>query len=224
MGKNSTVTSVRERLIVGISGASGVAYGIRLLEALAELGVESHLVISKAGQLTIGYETSLTPKAVASKADFSYPVGDIAAPIASGSFRTKGMIVAPCSVRTMSEIATGVTTTLLTRAADVALKERRTLVLMVRETPLHLGHLRTMAALAEMGAVLLPPVPAFYTAPRTLEDLVDHTVARALDAFGYDWPKAKRWGEGSAGAFSGEVCSGSPQKMRPKSSTRSKKA
>jgi 4-hydroxy-3-polyprenylbenzoate decarboxylase len=155
-------------------------------------------VISKAGQMTIGYETLLTPKAVAAKADFSYPAGNVAAPIASGSFRTKGMIVAPCSVRTMSEIATGVTTTLLTRAADVVLKERRTLVLLVRESPLHLGHLRTMAALAEMGAVILPPVPAFYAAPRTLEDLVDQTIARALDSFGYDWPKAKRWGEGSA--------------------------
>ena len=203
MGKNAPGTSLRDRLIVGISGASGVVYGIRLLEALTELGVESHLVISKAGQLTIGCETPLTSKAVVAKADFSYAVGDIAAPIASGSFRTRGMIVAPCSVRTMSEIATGVTTTLLTRAADVVLKERRTLMLLVRETPLHLGHLRTMAALAEMGAVILPPVPAFYAAPRTLEDLVDHTVARALDSFGYDWPKAKRWGEGpSRGARS----------------------
>jgi 4-hydroxy-3-polyprenylbenzoate decarboxylase len=200
MGKNATRTSPKDRLIVGISGASGVVYGIRLLEALKELGVESHLVISKAGQLTIGCETPLTPKAVAAKADFSYAVGDVAAGIASGSFQTKGMIVAPCSVRTMSEIATGVTTTLLTRAADVVLKERRTLVLMVRESPLHLGHLRTMAALSEMGAVILPPVPAFYAAPKTLEDLVDHTVARALDSFGYDWPRAKRWGEGSARA------------------------
>ena len=127
--------------------------------------------------MTIGYETNLEPKAVAAKADYSYAVGDVAAPIASGSFRTRGMIVAPCSVRTMSEIATGVTTTLLTRAADVVLKERRTLVLVVRETPLHLGHLRTMAALAEMGAIILPPVPAFYAAPKSLEDLVDHTVA-----------------------------------------------
>jgi 4-hydroxy-3-polyprenylbenzoate decarboxylase len=230
MGKNAAGTNAADRLIVGISGASGVVYGIRLLEALDELGVESHLVISKAGQLTIGWETALTPKAVAAKADFSYAAGDVAAPIASGSFRTKGMIVAPCSVRSMSEIATGVTTTLLTRAADVVLKERRTLVLLVRETPLHLGHLRTMAALAEMGAVILPPVPAFYTASKTLEDLVDQTVARALDSFGYDWPKAKRWGEGPAGAFSGEVVrsdsvrTGSPQKMRPKKGARPKKA
>ena len=194
MGKNTTGTGPKDRLIVGISGASGAVYGIRLLEALNELGVESHLVISKAGQLTISYETNLEPKAVAAKADYSYAVGNVAAPIASGSFRTRGMVVAPCSVRTMSEIATGVTTTLLTRAADVVLKERRTLVLMVRESPLHLGHLRTMAALAEMGAVILPPVPAFYAAPKSLEDLIDHTVARVLDSFGYDWPKAKRWG------------------------------
>ncbi len=198
MEKGSVKTGPKDRLIVGISGASGVVYGVRLLEALKELGTESHLVMSKAAQVTIGLETALKPKAVATKADVCYAVGDIAAPIASGSFRTRGMIVAPCSVRTMSEIATGVTTTLLTRAADVALKERRPLVLLVRETPLHLGHLRTMAALAEMGAVILPPVPAFYAAPHTLEELVDHTVARALDFFGYDWPKLKRWGESGA--------------------------
>lgn len=217
MGRNATRTAPPgNRLVVGISGASGAIYGIRLLEALGELGVESHLVISKAAQLTIRCETPLEIKAVAAKADFSYAVGDMAAPIASGSFRTKGMIVAPCSVRTMSEIAAGVTTTLLTRAADVVLKERRTLVLMVRETPLHLGHLRTMTALTEMGAVILPPVPAFYAAPNTLEDLVDHTVARALDAFGYDWPKAKRWGEGPPEAVSGGRRSSSPRKSRSK--------
>jgi 4-hydroxy-3-polyprenylbenzoate decarboxylase len=185
----------RPRLIVGISGASGVAYGIRLLEALAELRIESHLVMSKAAEMTIGYETALKPKAVAAKADYCYGIADIAAPIASGSFRTTGMIVAPCSVRTMSEIATGVTTTLLTRAADVTLKERRPLVLLVRETPLHLGHLRTMTALAEMGAIILPPVPAFYAEPRTLADLVDQMVGRALDLLGYDWPSVRRWGE-----------------------------
>ena len=195
MAKNSLGANPKDRLIVGISGASGVVYGIRLLEALNELGVESHLVVSKAAQQTVRQETTLSSKAVTAKADFAYAVGDIAAPIASGSFRTKGMIVAPCSVRSMSEIATGVTTTLLARAADVVLKERRTLVLLVRETPLHLGHLRTLAALAEMGAVILPPVPAFYTAPHTLDDLVDHTVGRALDFFGYNWIKAKRWGE-----------------------------
>jgi len=184
-----------ERLVIGLSGASGVAYGIRTLEACRQLGIESHLVMTKPAEMTIGYETELSPKQVAAKADYSYAVGDIAAPIASGSFKTKGMIVAPCSVRTMSEIATGVTTSLLTRAADVMLKERRPLVLMVRETPLHLGHLRSMTALAEMGAIILPPVPAFYAEPRTLSDLVDQMVGRTLDLFGYDWPDVKRWGE-----------------------------
>ena len=184
-----------ERLVIGLSGASGVAYGIRMLEACRQLGIESHLVMTKPAEMTIGYETELSPKQVAAKADFSYAVSDIAAPIASGSFKTKGMIVAPCSVRTMSEIATGVTTNCLTRAADVMLKERRPLVLMVRETPLHLGHLRSMTALAEMGAIILPPVPAFYSEPRTLSDLVDQMVGRTLDLFGYDWPDVKRWGE-----------------------------
>ncbi len=196
MRKSAAPPESKDRLIVGISGASGVAYGIRLLEALRELGIESHLVMSKAAQMTMAYETRVKPKDVAAKAGVCYAATDIGAAIASGSFRTRGMIVAPCSVRTMSEIATGVTTTLLSRAADVVLKERRTLVLMVRETPLHLGHLRTMTALAEMGAIILPPVPAFYAAPGTLEDMVDHTVGRALDCFGYNWPGTRRWGEG----------------------------
>ncbi|HEU0096128.1 MAG TPA: UbiX family flavin prenyltransferase [Rhizomicrobium sp.] len=184
-----------DRLVIGLSGASGVAYGIRLLEAARELGLESHLVVTKPAEMTIGYETKLSPKQVAAKADYNYAITDIAAPIASGSFRTKGMIVAPCSVRTMSEIATGVTTNCLTRAADVMLKERRPLILMIRETPLHLGHLRTMTALAEMGAIILPPMPAFYAEPKTLADLVDQMVGRALDLLGYDWPDMKRWGE-----------------------------
>jgi 4-hydroxy-3-polyprenylbenzoate decarboxylase len=195
MKARETAKNKAERLVIGLSGASGVAYGIRALEACQELGIESHLVMTKPAEMTIGYETELSPRQVAAKADYSYAVGDIAAPIASGSFKTKGMIVAPCSVRTMSEIATGVTTNLLTRAADVMLKERRPLVLMVRETPLHLGHLRSMTALAEMGAIILPPVPAFYAEPRTLADLVDQMVGRALDLFGYDWPDVKRWGE-----------------------------
>src|SRR6202789_1098974 len=185
----------KSRLVVGLSGASGVTYGIRLLEALRDLKIESHLVMSKAAEMTIAYETDLKPKQVAAKADVTYAVGDIGAAIASGTFRTGGMVVAPCSVRTMSEIATGVTTTLLTRAADVTLKERRPLILMVRETPLHLGHLRTMTALAEMGAIILPPVPAFYAEPKTLSDLVDQMVGRALDLLRYDWPDVKRWGE-----------------------------
>jgi len=193
MKARGTAKVEAERLVIGLSGASGVAYGIRLLEALRELGIESHLVMTKPAEMTIGYETKLSPRQVAAKADYSYAIADIAAPIASGSFKTKGMIVAPCSVRTMSEIATGVTTSLLTRAADVMLKERRPLLLMVRETPLHLGHLRTMTALTEMGAIIMPPVPAFYAAPNSLEDLVDHFVGRVLDCFGYNWAKAKRW-------------------------------
>jgi flavin prenyltransferase len=194
MEREQSAKSTPEKLVIGLSGASGVAYGIRLLEALRELRIESHLVMTKPAQLTIGYETALTPKQVAAKADHVHRIEDIAAPIASGSFRTRGMIVAPCSVRTMSEIATGVTTNLLTRAADVMLKERRPLILMVRETPLHLGHLRTMTALAEMGAILLPPMPAFYAEPKTLSDLVDQMAGRALDLLGYTWPM-KRWGE-----------------------------
>jgi 4-hydroxy-3-polyprenylbenzoate decarboxylase len=195
MARKPAENRQNDRIVVGISGASGVAYGIRLLEVLSELGIESHLVMSKAAEMTIAYETTLKPKQVAGKADKAYAIGDIGAPIASGTFKTRGMIVAPCSVRTMSEIATGVTTTLLSRAGDVTLKERRPLVLMVRETPLHLGHLRTMTALAEMGAIILPPVPAFYAEPRTLSDLVDQMVGRALDFLGYDWPVARRWGE-----------------------------
>jgi flavin prenyltransferase len=185
----------KKRLIVGISGASGVAAGIRLLEALKDLRIESHLVMSKAGEMTIGYETKLKPRDVAAKADHVYAIGDIAAPIASGSFKTDGMIVAPCSVRSWSEIATGVTTNLLTRSADVTLKERRPLILMVRESPLHLGHLRSLTQLAEMGAVILPPVPAFYAEPSSISDIVDQMVGRALDLLGYDWPDVKRWGE-----------------------------
>jgi len=188
-------TGPRPRLIVGISGASGIVIGVRLLEALADLNLESHLVVSRAGQMTAALETGLKPKQLAAKADFAYAESDIAAPIASGSFRTAGMIVAPCSVRSWSEIATGVTSNLLTRAADVTLKEKRPLILLAREAPLHLGHLRALAQLAEMGAIVLPPVPAFYAAPHTLEDMVDQIVGRTLDLLGYDWPGVKRWGE-----------------------------
>lgn len=183
------------RLVVGISGASGAAIGIRLLDACSELGIESHLVMSKPGEMTIGYETNLTPKQVAAKADKLYAIGDIAAPIASGTFQTGGMVIAPCSVRTWSEIATGVTTNLMTRAADVTLKERRPLILMAREAPLHVGHLRSLVQLAEMGAIILPPVPAFYAEPKTLDDVVDQLVGKALDLLGHDWPGVKRWGE-----------------------------
>jgi 4-hydroxy-3-polyprenylbenzoate decarboxylase len=186
--------STAARLVVGVSGASGVAYGLRALDACRELGVESHLILSKAAALTLAQETSLSVADVHARADVTHKVGDVGAAIASGSFPTLGMIIAPCSVRTMSEIATGVTSSLLTRAADVTLKERRPLVLMVRETPLHLGHLRTMVRLAEMGAVIAPPLPAFYAKPTSLEEMVDQSVGRALDLFGLSWTPVKRWG------------------------------
>jgi 4-hydroxy-3-polyprenylbenzoate decarboxylase len=181
------------RVVVGISGASGVIYGVRALDALRELGVESHLVVSRAALLTLSQETDLSADDLTGRADVVHRLADVGATIASGSFRTLGMLVAPCSVRTMSEIATGVTSSLLTRAADVTLKERRPLVLMVRETPLHLGHLRTLVSLAEMGAIIAPPVPAFYARPETLADLVDQSVGRALDALGLDWSAVRRW-------------------------------
>ena len=185
--------SAPQRLIVGISGASGVTYGVRVLDALRELGVESHLVVTRAALLTLSQETDLSADDLLGRADVSHRLNDVGATIASGSFRTMGMIIAPCSVRTMSEIATGVTSTLLTRAADVVLKERRPLVLMVRETPLHLGHLRTMTALAEMGATIAPPMPAFYAKPQSIEEMVDQSVGRALDLFDLDWSAVRRW-------------------------------
>ena len=183
------------RLIVGITGASGSVYGLRVLDACRELGVESHLILSRAGALTLNQETGLTVEAAIARADVTYKAGDIGAAVSSGSYKTMGMIVAPCSVKSMSEIATGVTGSLLPRAADVTLKERRTLVLMVRETPLHLGHLRTMVALAEMGAAIVPPLPAFYAKPATIAQMVDQSVGRALDLFGLSWSPVKRWGE-----------------------------
>lgn len=183
------------RLIIGVTGASGVVYARRALEALRESDVETHLVLSRAAEMTIRYELEMSAAQFAELADHRYAVGDVGAPISSGSFKTIGMLIAPCSVRTMSEIATGVTGTLLTRAADVALKERRRLVLMARETPFHLGHLRTMTALAEMGAVIAPPLPAFYAEPQTIGDLVDQSVGRVLDLFDIDTPLVKRWGE-----------------------------
>ena len=190
--------SAPDRLIVGISGASGVIYGIRLLEALKTLPVEAHLVMTKPAEMTLAHETNLKVAQVRALADRCYPVGDVGAAVASGSFATLGMVVAPCSIRSMSEIATGVTSNLLTRAADVVLKERRRLVLMVRETPLHSGHLRNMSALADMGAIIAPPVPAYYTRPESVDDIVDHTVGRVLDLFGLDTGKVIRWGEVAA--------------------------
>jgi flavin prenyltransferase len=188
-------TSARPRLIVGISGASGIIYGARLLELLRPLPIETHLVMSRAAELTLALETGFKPAVLRACADVVHAIGDMAAPISSGSFKTIGMVVAPCSIRSMSEIASGVTTTLLTRAADVVLKERRRLVLLVRETPLHLGHLRTMTALSEMGAVIAPPVPAFYVKPTTIAEMIDQTLGRALDLFGIETDTVRRWGE-----------------------------
>lgn len=190
-------TASPRRLIVGISGASGIVYGVRTLQTLRAAGVETHLVMTKSAQVTLAHETSLKVADVHAIASVVHRVEDIGASIASGSFQTMGMIVAPCSIRSLSETASGVTSNLLTRAADVVLKERRRLVLMVRETPLHLGHLRTMAAVTEMGAIVMPPVPAFYARPETVEDIVDHTVGRALDLFGIETDLVRRWGEPS---------------------------
>lgn len=181
------------RVVVGISGASGVVYGVRLLQALRDAGIETHLVMSRSAEITLAHETDLKVAEVRALATRWYQQSDIGAGISSGSFRAMGMIVAPCSVRSMSEIATGVTSGLLTRAADVTLKERRPLVLMVRETPLHLGHLRTMTQLAEMGAVIAPPVPAFYARPASLDDVIDHSIGRILDLFGIENGLTRRW-------------------------------
>lgn len=184
-----------DRLVIGISGASGAIYGIRLLEVLRNSGIESHLVISKSAGIAMKEETGKSVSEVKALASVSYSTDDVGAAIASGSFRTRGMIVAPCSVKTLGEIANGITPTLLPRAADVVLKERRRLVLMVRETPLHLGHLRNMCAVTEMGAIVAPPVPGFYSGATTIEEMVDQTVGRVLDLFDIDLGLVKRWKE-----------------------------
>lgn len=184
---------MERRLIVGITGASGVVYGERLLTVLAELGVETHLVMTRSAALTITYELERSVDEVKALAAKVHAVSDVGAALASGSFPTAGMIVAPCSMRSLAAIASGVTDNLLTRAADVVLKERRRLVLMVRETPLHLGHLRNMVAVTEMGAIVSPPVPGFYAKPASIDALVDHTVGRALDLFGIDTGRVTRW-------------------------------
>ena len=180
-------------VIVGISGASGIVYGVRALELLREADIPTHLVMSKSAELTLHYEMDMSLDAVKALATHFHPVKNVGATISSGSVPTAGMLIAPCSIRTMSEIATGVTSTLLTRAADVVLKERRRLVLMVRETPLHTGHLRTMTQLSEMGAIVAPPVPAFYTRPESLDEVVTQTVGRALDLFDLELVQVRRW-------------------------------
>jgi 4-hydroxy-3-polyprenylbenzoate decarboxylase len=181
-------------MIIGISGASGIIYGIRLLEALKTCAIETHLIVSKAAQQTRAYESNLSAAALNKLADKHYNINDIAASLASGSYQTLGMIIAPCSMHTLANIASGNTDNLLTRAADVVLKERRRLVLMVRESPLHLGHLKNMVAVTEMGAIIAPPVPAFYNSPKNIEDLVNHSVGRILDLFEIDLGLVKRWG------------------------------
>lgn len=190
----STTNLEKLEIVVGISGASGSIYGLRLLERLRGSGrATSHLVLSRSGERTLYLETGQLAAGVRALADFSYAHEDIGCRLASGSFRTDAMVVAPCSINTMSAVATGISSNLMVRAADVVLKERRKLILLVRETPLHLGHLRTMAALAEMGAIIMPPVPAFYHSPKTIDDIVDHTVDRVLDLVGLPNPDALRW-------------------------------
>lgn len=183
------------RLVVGISGASGVILGVRMLQLLRATDVEVHLVMTRSAELTLPYETDLKSEAVRAMADVCYGINDIGAALSSGSFRTLGMAIVPCSIRSMSELACGTTSNLLTRAADVALKERRRVVLALRETPLHSGHLRNMLRLSQAGAVIAPPVPGFYARPATVEDIVDHTVGRILDLFDIDVGIVKRWGE-----------------------------
>jgi 4-hydroxy-3-polyprenylbenzoate decarboxylase len=189
----SKASAAPKRIVIGISGASGVIYGVRALELLKGTGIETHLVMSKAAELTMSFEMERKPKDIKELASVVHPIGDVGASISSGSFRTMGMLIVPCSIKTMSEIASGVTGSLMSRAADVVLKERRRLVLGIRETPLHAGHLRTMSQLADMGAVIAPIVPAFYTKPKTLDDIINHTIGRLLDLFEIDTGSVKRW-------------------------------
>jgi 4-hydroxy-3-polyprenylbenzoate decarboxylase len=195
--------SAPKRLILGISGASGAVYGIRLLEALREGDIETHLVMSDTARRVVLLETGRTPEEVEALASFSYSNHNLEAPIASGSFCTLGMVVAPCSIKSLSAIAHCFSETLLVRAADVALKERRRLVLMVRETPVHLGHLRLMTTVTEYGAVILPPCPGFYNSPQRLDDIVDHTVGKILDQFDLEHSLYKRWEGGDGGIGTG---------------------
>jgi len=185
----------KNRMIVGISGATGVVYAVRALQVLRSLDIETHLIVSRAAELTRAYETDLTREDLNGLADHVYNIKDVGAPMSSGSFMTLGMLIVPASMRAVGEIASGVSSSLLTRAADVVLKERRRLVLMVRETPLNLIHLRNMAAIVEAGGTIFPPVPAFYSRPTTLEEVIDQSVGRALDQFGLHTDIFPRWGE-----------------------------
>ena len=183
------------RMIVGMTGASGAIYGIRLLQVLKTLDVEAHLVMSQSAEVTLAHETVMKVSEVRQLADQWYKIDDIAAAPASGSYQTVGMIIAPCSMRTAGELASGITSNLLTRSADVAIKEKRRLVLMVRETPLHSVHLGNPKSLSDMGVVIAPPVPAFYTRPKGVDEIVDHSIARVLDLFGLAPNNVLRWGE-----------------------------
>ena len=188
-------SSVQKRIVVAISGASGAIYGVRLLQILRELGhVQTHLTLSDAGLLNLQQELDMNRLQVESLADVVYAARDIGAAIASGSFQCDGMVVAPCSMRTLAAVAHGLSDNLITRAADVMLKERRRLILMVRETPLNLAHLRNMTSVTEMGGIIFPPMPGFYHRPQTVAELVDHTVSRVVDLLGLPQPKAPRWG------------------------------
>ncbi|MGC8659405.1 MAG: UbiX family flavin prenyltransferase [Desulfomonilaceae bacterium] len=183
-----------KRIIVGISGASGTIYGIRLLEVLRQIGgIESHLILSRGARITMEHETSIPPDSVGQLADVCHSPENLAACLSSGSFRTDGMVVAPCSIKSLSMIANSIDDNLLVRAADVTLKERRKLVLIVRETPLHLGHLRHMTSVTEMGAIILPPVPSFYHSPKTIEDIIDQTIGKVLDQFDINHSLFQRW-------------------------------
>ena len=182
------------RIVVGVSGASGSIYGFRLLQKLRRLGnVEIHLILTRPGEKTSSLEMGTKAADWKALSDYSYPLEDIGCRLASGSYPVDGMVIAPCSINSMSAIAAGISNNLLVRAADVALKERRKLILMVRESPFHLGHLRTMVSLTEMGAIIAPPIPGFYNQPKTIDDLVDHSVDRVLDLLGLPSPDARRW-------------------------------
>jgi len=191
--KHLAIKTPNSPILIGITGASGAIYGVRLLELLRACNVETHLIVSRAAQMTLAYETSLKLADVERMATIVHSNSDVGAACASGSFPTRGMVIAPCSIKTMSEIATGNTANLISRAADVVLKERRRLVLMLREAPLHIGHIRNMATVTEAGAIIYPPVPAFYALPKSIEDMVDHTLARVLDLFEIDTGKIRRW-------------------------------
>jgi 4-hydroxy-3-polyprenylbenzoate decarboxylase len=188
----------KKRLVVGISGASGVTYGVRLLQVLQDTDYETHLIISKSGELNIQIETDYDPADVKAMADYVYDHKNIAASLASGSFLTAGMVVVPCTIKTLSGIANSYNENLLVRAADVTLKEKRKLVLVVRETPLHKGHLRLLTMAADMGAHILPPVPSFYHMPKTIEDIIDQTIGKIFDFMGIEHNLFNRWGEDSS--------------------------